>query len=52
MMYGYWNAVRPAAVRGRGVIPQNEATQRVADILAGVDPALDKAVALAMRTQD
>lgn len=45
MMYGYWNAVTPVA-GGRGVIPEHLAPSRVADLLAGRDPALELAVAL------
>ena len=46
MMYDYWNAVRPAAARGRGTIPDHAAYRRVADVLAGADPALARAIAL------
>ncbi|HEX6315832.1 MAG TPA: S41 family peptidase, partial [Gemmatimonadaceae bacterium] len=46
MMYDYWNAVRPPAERGRGVIPDHPARRRVADILGGVDPAMARALAL------
>ena len=46
MMYDYWNAVRPAAERGRGTIPDHPAYRRVADVLAGADPALSRAIVL------
>lgn len=46
MMYGYWNAVTPVP-GGRGVIPDHPAPLRVADALAGRDPALELGIALA-----
>jgi hypothetical protein len=46
MMYGYWNAVTPVP-GGRGIIPDHVATRRVADLIAGRDPALDLAHSLA-----
>lgn len=45
MMYGYWNAVAPVP-GGRGVIPDHVVPFRVADLLAGRDPALELGVAL------
>jgi hypothetical protein len=47
MMYGYWNAVRPPTRPGRGTIPDHVATRRVADVLAGRDPVLERAIAVA-----
>ena len=47
MMYGYWNAVRPAAQAGRGTLPDYPITPRVADVLRGADPALARAIDLA-----
>ncbi|MFL5581377.1 MAG: hypothetical protein ACJ8AO_13490 [Gemmatimonadaceae bacterium] len=46
MMYGYWNAVRPAAQPGRGTIPEHVVPRRVADLLDGNDRALARALAL------
>lgn len=46
MMYGYWNAVTPVP-GGRGVIPEHAAQLRIADLLAGRDPALELGEALA-----
>ena len=46
MMYGYWNAVATPHVRGRGTLPDYEVSTRLADILRGVDPALERAVSL------
>ncbi len=45
MMYGYWNAVTPV-VGGRGVMPEHNAPFRVADLIAGRDPARERAIAL------
>ena len=49
MMYGYWNAVRTPARRGRGTLPDVVVAPRVADLLRGDDPALARALALARR---
>jgi hypothetical protein len=46
MMYGYWNAVKAPAAPGRGILPDHEATMRVADVLRGADPPLERAVSL------
>ncbi|MBX3174418.1 MAG: hypothetical protein KF709_08385 [Gemmatimonadaceae bacterium] len=46
MMYGYWNAVS-AVPGGRGIVPDHVVPLRVADILAGRDPAIDMARRLA-----
>ena len=46
MMYDYWNAVKPAAIRGRGTIPDHVVLRRVSDVLRGVDPALERALSL------
>jgi hypothetical protein len=48
MMYGFWNAVTPVH-GGRGVIPDHPVPWRVADILAGRDPALELGISLATR---
>jgi hypothetical protein len=45
-MFGYHNAVKPARL-GRGTLPDVELPLRVADVLAGRDPALDRAIAIA-----
>ena len=47
MMYGYWNAVKPPAVRGRGTLPDYAVTRSVSDLLRGTDPQLERAIALA-----
>lgn len=47
MMYDYWNAVRPPAQRGRGTIPDEPGFRTVADLLAGRDPILQRAIAVA-----
>jgi C-terminal processing protease CtpA/Prc len=47
MMYGYWNAVKPPAARGRGTLPDYVVTRSVSDILRGRDPQLERAIALA-----
>jgi C-terminal processing protease CtpA/Prc len=44
MMYGYWNAVKPPATRGRGTMPDHPDVRRVADVLRGVDPAMERAL--------
>ena len=49
MMYGYWNAVRAPARRGRGTIPDQVVAPRVADLLRGADPALERALELVRR---
>jgi len=46
MMYDYWNAVKPPAVKGRGIIPEHAVLRRVADILRGSDPAMERALSL------
>jgi len=46
MMYGYWNAVRKPEVRGRGTMPDHVVARRTADVLAGVDPQLKRALGL------
>jgi hypothetical protein len=48
MMYGFWNAVPPIP-GGRGVIPDHPVSWRIADILAGRDPALELGISLATR---
>jgi hypothetical protein len=48
MMYGYWNAVRPAP-GGRGTLPDHAVPLRTADILRGVDPPFEKAVEFVRR---
>jgi hypothetical protein len=45
MMYDYWNAVAPPAQRGRGTIPDIVLSRRIADVLRGVDPVLERAMA-------
>jgi hypothetical protein len=46
MMYDYWNAVKPPAVRGRGTIPDHVVLRRVSDVLRGVDPAMERALSV------
>lgn len=46
MMYDYWNAVKPPAVRSRGTLPDDSTMTRVADVLRGEDPALARAIAM------
>jgi hypothetical protein len=46
-MYGYWNAVRAPAKPGRGTLPDHVVALRVADLLRGIDPALERAIMLA-----
>ena len=46
MMYDYWNAVRPPAQRGRGILPDHPELRRVADVLRGADPAMERALAI------
>lgn len=48
MMYGYWNAVTPVP-GGRGVMADHVVPLRVADVLAGRDPAVDLGRALLRR---
>lgn len=48
MMYGYWNAVRPAP-GGRGTLPDYVVIRHTGDILRGVDPQYDQAVEVARR---
>jgi hypothetical protein len=52
-MYGYWNALgtagRPGAPGrrpGRGTLPDVTLVRTVANVLAGVDPVLEQAMAL------
>ena len=47
MMYGYWNAVKPAAKPGHGTIPDHFVTRRVGDLLKGIDAGLERAITLA-----
>ena len=47
MMYGYWNAVKPADKRGRGIIPDYPVARRVTDLLKGIDAPLEQAITLA-----
>ena len=47
MMYGYWNAVKAPAERGRGTLPDHVVARRVVDLLRGIDPPLERALALA-----
>jgi hypothetical protein len=44
MMYDYWNALKPPAMRGRGTIPDRAVVRRVADYIRGVDPPLEEAI--------
>lgn len=46
MMYDYWNAVRRPSVAGRGTLPDHGDVRRVSDVLRGVDPTLEKALAI------
>lgn len=46
MMYDYWNAVSPRT-KGRGTLPDVVVERRVADLIRGVDPQMDRAIALA-----
>ena len=46
MMYDYWNAVKPPVAKGRGIIPEHAVIRRVADILRGSDPAMERALAV------
>jgi hypothetical protein len=46
-LYGYYSSVAPRE-KGRGVMPDVHVSRRVADILAGVDAAFHRAVALAL----
>jgi C-terminal processing protease CtpA/Prc len=52
-MYGYWNALgttgragAPALRPGRGTLPDVTLVRTVANVLAGVDPVLERAMAL------
>ncbi|MEO8622536.1 MAG: S41 family peptidase [bacterium] len=45
-MYGYWNAVSPRE-KGRGTIPDHVVPERVANLLRGIDAALESALAMA-----
>ena len=47
MMYGYWNAVKPATTRGRGIIPDYVVRRSVQDVLRGVDPQMSRAIEIA-----
>lgn len=44
-MYGYWNAVRPVGTGG--TLPDHVATRTTADVLAGRDPQVARALSLA-----
>jgi hypothetical protein len=46
MMYDYWNAVTPPAQRGRGTLPDIVMPRRIANVLRGVDPAMERALAI------
>jgi hypothetical protein len=46
MMYDYWNAVKPPATRGRGTMPDHRVVRRTADVLRGVDPAMERALTM------
>ena len=46
MMYDYWNAVRLPEARGRGILPDHGDLRRVADVLRGRDPAMERALTL------
>ena len=46
MMYDYWNAVKPPATPGRGTMPDHREVRRVADVLRGADPAMERALAI------
>ena len=48
-MYGYWNAVAKPAKPGRGTMPDVTVVRTVADTLAGVDAAMDRAFALSKK---
>ena len=52
-MYGYWNALGPGGRAGasglragRGTLPDVTLVRTVADVLADVDPVLERAMAL------
>jgi hypothetical protein len=52
-MYGYWNALgaagragAPALRPGRGTIPDVTLVRTVAHVMAGVDPVVERAMAL------
>ena len=52
-MYGYWNAVT-GGQRGRGTLPDVSVVRRVQDVLGGIDPPIEQAIAIALarkRTQ-
>jgi len=49
MMYGYWNAVMPPPSPGRGTRPDHDVTRRVADLLRGRDPMLERAIEVVSR---
>ena len=51
MMYGYWNAVESDG-RGRGTLPDYPVERRAADLLAGVDVQLERAIMLAREALD
>jgi hypothetical protein len=46
MMYDYWNAVKAPATPGRGTMPDHRDIRRVADVLRGADPAMERALAV------
>lgn len=45
-MYGYWNAVVPPKTKGRGTLPDYVVPRTTADVMNGVDAALNRAVEL------
>jgi hypothetical protein len=52
-MYGYWNALgtaqragAPPLRPGRGTLPDVTVMRTIANVLAGVDPAVEQAMAL------
>ena len=46
-LYGYYSRVAPPRAPGRGVLPDHPAPRRVADVIAGRDAPLERAVTLA-----
>ena len=50
-MYGYWNAVKPPDKPGRGTLPDYVVTRRVADVLRGIDPPLQRAIGLLVKNK-
>jgi peptidase S41-like protein len=47
-MYGYWNAVS-GGQPGRGTLPDVTVVRTVHDVLAGIDPPMDRAIAIAKK---